>query len=189
MELADDTLRGLANLQDRAALPDDVFQQVLENVISQISKSTVDSGTIKCESKQIEYKSAFANVTCLFVEAARRNLDQEALEVFLTNTKIFGHRVKKLCELYDCNKKAIQAQLESIGYGSPHIVDIDWRLDYCIKVDTCNSVGVPLYRVRFTTRKHEVGKNVTFTCTIQQLQDLVSKLKDAVRHIEKLTNV
>lgn len=57
------------------------------------------------------------------------------------------------------------------------------------QLDTCNSLGVPLYHVRLSTKKHETIDHVTFSCTIQQLQELVFKLKDAIRYSEKLTNV
>lgn len=57
------------------------------------------------------------------------------------------------------------------------------------QLDTCNSLSVPLYHVRLSTKKHETIDHVTFSCTIQQLQELVFKLKDAIRYSEKLTNV
>lgn len=190
MQLSDDTIKALIHLQDTNTLSDEVFQQILEDTILHVCKSVTDfNGLHTQNSKEIGSKDAFANIVCLFVEAARRDLSEEGLLSFFNGAKITGSRVEKLCDAYSKNKKAIQAQLELIGNGLPHIVDVNWRLDYCVKVGTCNSVGLPLYRVKLSTRKHNADDSITFTCTTQQLQDLVSKVKDAVRHLEKLSNV
>lgn len=76
----------------------------------------------------------FADVICLLIEAARHDLDEESLKNFLNLIYIDEKRITKLCEVYNNNKTAIQSQLELIGNNPPHIIDIDWHLDYCVKV-------------------------------------------------------
>jgi len=49
--------------------------------------------------------------------------------------------------------------------------------------------NVPIYNIRISTKEGNQVRHVIFTCTIQQLQELVYKLKDAIRHIEKLSNI
>ncbi|XP_076750603.1 COMM domain-containing protein 3 [Xylocopa sonorina] len=191
MELSRDTIDGLFNILNRNVFTDDNFQQILEMAVSYIHENPAE---IKCiiktsDSKPILTKKIFADVVCLLVEATRQNLDEENLKNFLNFIHIDETRSKKLCEVYCHNKAAIQSQLELIGNNPPHIVDIDWHLDYCVKLDTCNSLGVPLYHVRFSTKEYETTSHVTFSCTIQQLQELVFKLKDAIRYSERLTNV
>lgn len=50
----------------------------------------------------------------------------------------------------------------------------------------------PLFRISFITEKfdskaHEKKiENIFFTCTSQELQDLVYKLKDAIRHCQRI---
>lgn len=192
MELPKTTSDGLSNILNKTIFNDDHFQQIVESVVSYIRENPVDKfvGTGKVsDTKPILTKKVFTDVACLLIEAARHNLDEESLNNFLNSVHTDERRIKKLCEIYVQNKTAIQSQLELIGNNPPHIVDIDWHLDYCVKLDTCNSLGVPLYHVRFTTKKHEMTDHVTFSCTIQQLQELVFKLKDAVRYSERLTNV
>lgn len=54
--------------------------------------------------------------------------------------------------------------------------------------------GGPLFRISLTTEKYdeetgaEKDENVCFTCTSQELQDLVYKLKDAVRHCQRIAS-
>lgn len=73
-------------------------------------------------------------MVCLLLEATRHDLDEESLRSFLNLVYIGEKRITKLCEVYINNKKAIQSQLELIGNNPPHIIDIDWHLDYCVKV-------------------------------------------------------
>lgn len=51
--------------------------------------------------------------------------------------------------------------------------------------------NVPIYNIRIRTKECEDNqvRHIIFTCTIQQLQELVYKLKDIVRHVEKISNV
>lgn len=85
-------------------------------------------------SKPDVIKRAYADVTSLFVEAARHKLDAENLSTFLHSVKIFGPRAERLCELYGKHREPIVDQLGQIGDGLPCVVDADWRLDYCVKV-------------------------------------------------------
>ncbi|KOC66764.1 COMM domain-containing protein 3 [Habropoda laboriosa] len=191
MELSRDIMDGLTNILNTNIITDDIFLQILDMATSYIYENPAE---IKCiiktvDSKPILTKKIFADMVCLLVEAARYDLDEESLRNFLNLLYIDEKRTNKLCEVYINNKTAIQSQLELIGSNPPHIIDVDWHLDYCVKLDMCNSLGVPLYHVRFTTKEHETTNHVTFSCTIQQLQELVFKLKDAIRYSEKLTNV
>ena len=86
-----------------------------------------------------------------------------------------------------------------LGFNFPHIVGTDWRMDYCIKTDTLGHVGKPIYYISLKTEKNlklpessvtEIPKmeqeNVDFTCNLEELQDLVSKLKDATKQMERV---
>lgn len=79
-------------------------------------------------------KKIFADVVCLIIESARHDLNEESLKNFLHLEHIDEKRRTKLCEVYINNKTAIQSQLELIGNNPPHIIDVDWHLDYCVKV-------------------------------------------------------
>ncbi|XP_011642352.1 COMM domain-containing protein 3 isoform X1 [Pogonomyrmex barbatus] len=192
MELGQEIIGGLTSIQNSNILPEETFLQLLDGVMSYISKN-INNGksifTTVYPSKSELIKIAIANISCLFIEAARYDYDEESLKHFLHNEHINGQRIEKLCNTYINNKQDIQTQLELIGDSFPHIVDIDWRLHHCVKISTCRSDNIPIYNIQMTTRKYNQVKHVTFTCTIQQLQELVYKLKDIVRHIEKISNI
>lgn len=95
-------------------------------------------------------KAAVASISCLFIEAARHDYDEENLKIFLHNEHISGQRIEKLCSTYTNNKQDIQMQLESTGDSISHIVDVDWRLHHCVKVSFLIALpSVLLYIARF----------------------------------------
>tara|TARA_R110002050_G_scaffold261228_1_gene401218 strand:- start:336 stop:617 length:282 start_codon:yes stop_codon:yes gene_type:complete len=86
-------------------------------------------------------------------------------------------------------------------------VGVDWRMDYCIKNNSLGNIGKPVYFVSLETEKNvklkegveggvesESGSSssqgsterVEFTCNLEELQDLVSKLKDAAKQMERV---
>lgn len=71
------------------------------------------------------------------------------------------------------------------NWGSlPRIVDVEWKLEV-----VTNTPGVGSDNLLYTVvLKTEDGEDVKFTCGSQELQDLVYKLKDIVRHCEKVVN-
>lgn len=191
MELSKEIIDGLANIQSSNILPEETFLQLLDVTVSYICKNTSNGKSIASiyPSKSDLVKAAIASISCLFVEAARHDYDEENLKIFLRNEHINGQRIEKLCSTYMNNKQEIQTQLELTGDSIAHVVDVDWSLHHCVKISTCCSTDMPTYNIRLGTRKCNEMKYVTFTCTIQQLQELVYKLKDAVRHIEKISNI
>lgn len=95
-------------------------------------------------------KAAVASISCLFIEAARHDYDEESLKIFLHNEHINGQRIEKLCSTYINNKQDIQTQLELTGDSIPHIVDVDWRLHHCVKVSSLITLpNVLLYIAQF----------------------------------------
>lgn len=163
MELAKEIVDGLANIQNSNSLSEETFLQLLESIVSYICRnidtkskrysfifaqhmkvardpiahdcmsSTLGVAVI-CPSKSDLVKTAIANISCLFIEAARHDYDEESLKMFLHNEHITGQRIEKLCSVYINNKQDIQTQLELTGNSIQHIVDIDWRLHHCVKV-------------------------------------------------------
>lgn len=89
-------------------------------------------------------KTAVANISCLFIEAARYDYNKENLKIFLHNEHINGTRIEKLCNTYAKNKQDIQTQLELIGNSISHTVDVDWRLHHYIKVSSLSLIGLTL---------------------------------------------
>lgn len=189
--MAKEIVDGLASIQNSNILPEEAFLQLLDIIMLYITKNINNGKTSIAtihSSKSDLIKAAVANVSCLFVEAARHDYDEESLKHFLHNEHINGQRIETLCSTYMNNKQNIQTQLELTGSSLPHVVDTDWRLHHCVKIST-RFTNVPIYNIRISTKECNQVRHVIFACTIQQLQELVYKLKDAIRHIEKMSNI
>lgn len=63
----------------------------------------------------------------------------------------------------------------------PKITDVEWKLEVMT-----NTPGVGSDNLMYTVVIKTDCDDVRFTCGTQQLQDLVYKLKDLVRHCEKV---
>lgn len=62
------------------------------------------------------------------------------------------------------------------------IVDVEWKLEV-----VTNTPGVGSDNLLYTVvLKTDTGDDIRFNCGSQELQDLVYKLKDLVRHCEAL---
>lgn len=70
------------------------------------------------------------------------------------------------------------------GSGLPNIVDVEWKLE----ISTVTSAIVTDNLIYTIVLKTDQNKDIRFTCGTQELQDFVYKLKDLVRHCEKVKN-
>ncbi|XP_043472231.1 COMM domain-containing protein 3-like [Leptopilina heterotoma] len=169
-------------------LNNETFDQVLEFAVLQICEETTEKSLSQIYgSKPDAVKSAYSGLTSLFVEAGRQHFDKEKLSATLKDSQLNAQQINKICEAYDVNREQFQRKLQVIGGGLPHLVDVNWKLDYCIKSNATDTNGTPIYLISLQTIKHGEAKYLKFTCTLQQLQDLLHKLKDAMRHMEKLS--
>lgn len=74
--------------------------------------------------------------------------------------------------------------------NAPRIVGIDWRLDYTIESSISGSERSPVYFVTLKVQDHEGDlssiRDVTFLCSSEQLQDLQTKVEDAVTQVQRV---
>ena len=53
----------------------------------------------------------------------------------LEDCKYSQDRIDAFTKLFKERKQEIRASLSNIGHTPPHIVDVDWRLDFYLKVE------------------------------------------------------
>lgn len=103
------------------------------------------------------------------------------LEEILPNVE----RAKFLVELYKSNKDKIRNEVLSqitFQVGGASLKDVTWRLDYVIKTSDLARTYAPIYTLKLECYN---GETITFACTVEQLQDLYSKLRDATTQIKR----
>ena len=99
-----------------------------------------------------------------------------------------GGKITAFAAAYDARVARIRDILALTGLGAtPSIVGLNWRLDYHVRSSSAGRANVPVYFIRVST-KSAAGelKDIEFTCNKAQLQDLLAKVRDATKQIERM---
>ncbi|XP_026274313.1 COMM domain-containing protein 3 isoform X2 [Frankliniella occidentalis] len=101
-------------------------------------------------------------------------------------------RCKMLADAYAACVSKVQACLSNISVHPPHIVDVQWSLNHNTKSSSNKQTTSSFVSVQFETEGLPEGqedKLVKFECTLAELQDMVSKLKEALRQVEHIAHI
>ncbi|XP_065587288.1 uncharacterized protein LOC136045391 [Cyrtonyx montezumae] len=136
-------------------------------------------------------KQCHAAAAACILEAGRQRADRAALSACLEECKLDRERIEQFCTEYQKNQEALEELLGSIGRAPPHVTDVSWHLAYRIQTHELHRAYQPTYMLTLSTENSDVGSqpDLTFTCTMEQLQDLVGKLKDAAKSLERATQL
>ncbi|CAD6232530.1 GSCOCG00006935001-RA-CDS [Cotesia congregata] len=192
MELPDTLKNNLRII--KTSLSDELFDKLLSDCNNMLMNVIIDNPKDKMklswssDTKPELCKAIYSDYISIIKEAARNNYDPENLSDYLQTTGIFNDtQIQKLCQVYYKQiKTPMVLHLSSIGDSHPCIVDISWRLDYCLKTSNNSYMNNCIYHIKLTTKRGGTISDVDFTCTIEGLHELVYKIKDIVRHMEKL---
>mmetsp|Transcript_19246 Transcript_19246/g.31603 ORF Transcript_19246/g.31603 Transcript_19246/m.31603 type:complete len:195 (-) Transcript_19246:567-1151(-) len=155
-----------------------INQPVFNGIHSE--QSVKDAYGIVCEVVLQALVQDRSNYRQVIMRTECRQLDME-------QEKRFYQRLQVICDELDLvADKVVQHNklLSSDIIPFSEIKDVEWRLDYNIRTSGACTAPAPIYLVKLKTEKN--AKDLTFTCTLQQLQDFVGKLADAKRQVEKL---
>lgn len=72
-----------------------------------------------------------------------------------------------------------------IGIAAPTIVGVDWRIDYAIRSKSIGKINAPMFFVSLKIFDRGLYRYITMTATSEELQDLLSKVKDAVKQADR----
>jgi len=161
----------------------------------------------------VEYKEAFSSVLTLLLEAARQDASSSDLTQLLEECGWPSAETQQLatgyCEQKDALRGGALAAAPSSSVASslpssvnlstlsttavPSVIDVQWRLDAFLRSDTVEAARQPTYIVNLSTNGNGHGSNsngskegnIQFACNLQQMQDLLAKLKDAQRQIQQ----
>eukprot|EP00039_Didymoeca_costata_P018325 m.333046 g.333046 ORF g.333046 m.333046 type:complete len:181 (-) comp17054_c0_seq1:1068-1610(-) len=130
-------------------------------------------------------KASFDAIGSVMVEAAKQDLDTDSLSTALEDCRLDSARADQLVSTYTKIRPSLREQLKKTGFSLPHIVDVDWRLDYFMKSNQLEKINEPCFHVSFKVEDaHNENNTVQLACNMAQMQDLVSKLKEASKRLE-----
>ncbi|KAG8234145.1 hypothetical protein J437_LFUL014512 [Ladona fulva] len=190
MEISNQVSEGLKVLGSPSKIDDDLFRSYLEAAVISLSSAEKMSEIKINSTAEVDGKVAYASLLVVMVEAARHDVDSTSLASILEEKRFDPPRLDKVLKLYSVVKHKLQAQLSGIGSFPPHVVDATWKLDYVIKSDNLEYKSGPQYLVNLLTEVPGGGeKKIQFACTMEEMQDLVGKLREAAKLMEKVANV
>ncbi len=105
----------------------------------------------------------------------------------LEEAKLPADRVALFVSGFSQLAPTIREDLVHLAPSLGRIVDVDWRLDYYVKSQSLERVKLPVYflRLKTVTPAGEV-KDIEFTCSFQELQDMLARLRDSTKQVERL---
>eukprot|EP00794_Sanderia_malayensis_P003488 gene3488-3986_t len=192
MELNTSALEGLQILGDSTMIQDKAFGIIIDdsfNIALGLYSENSPQGMAGVNLVQLK-QCCYGILTAIY-EACKTNADKSSFSSVLEECRWTPDRIEFLTKKYEECKDGIQIELARIGTSHPHVVDIDWRLDYYIKNNHLDKINEASYLISLKTQETGVklGEDVTFTCSFDQLQDLVGKLKDATKCLEKASQM
>ncbi|NXD70158.1 COMD3 protein, partial [Eolophus roseicapillus] len=135
-------------------------------------------------------KHCHAAAAMCILEAGKQKADISAISTCLEDCKLDKERIEQFCTEYQ-RRELVTVVSFSIGRSPLHITDVSWRLEYQIKNNQLHKTYQPSYLVTLNVENSDSGSHpdVSFSCTMEQLQDLVGKLKDAAKSLERASQM
>ncbi|XP_042888596.1 COMM domain-containing protein 3-like isoform X2 [Penaeus japonicus] len=162
------------------------FKKVLQKAIDDLNNSgKVPITSTGTEAYDGTIARSHAALATLFIEAVKSNQDGTILTSTLED---FNWPAETVKELESCRER-IRSKLASVGIYPPHIVDVDWKLDYHVRSSAGEEGGGAFYLITLHTEEGDGRRGkVTFSCSLAQLSHLVTQLRQASRCIQKYAN-
>ncbi len=99
---------------------------------------------------------------------------------------LYGGRLNFIAKCFESKSSTLREELARTGFSLPKVVGIDWRLDYHVRSSAAGKASRPVF---FVTLNTQVGsgelKDLDFMCTPEQMKDLLAKVKDATKQVER----
>ncbi|XP_077410554.1 COMM domain-containing protein 3 [Vanacampus margaritifer] len=193
MELSDSVQRGLQSLGEASSVGHAAFPALVDVCFRSLLSSGRDAGLLdEPELTQVErvlLKRMHTATTTFILEAVKQNADESTISSCLDELSFNSERIAIFYSCYQKHKKELERLLASIGRQPAHITDVSWRLQYQVKNGQVDKVNEPFYLISLNSENKGRPEDVNFTCTMEQLQDMVGKLKDAAKSAEKASQM
>ncbi|TRZ00309.1 hypothetical protein DNTS_009906 [Danionella cerebrum] len=212
MEVSESVMKGLQTLADPSLFDLKSFILFTEVAFDSLLSPRGESALANQDLKHIDpitLKSCHTAATTFILEGIKHNVDKSTMGSCLEDLRFSTERVDIFYTSFQKNKTALECLLSSIDSCPPHVTDVTWRLEYCLKVGlllllfyvnaldiSClfsqqnshvHKVNQPSYLISLNTEKGGTSSHINFNCTMEQLQDLVGKMKDAAKSLERAT--
>eukprot|EP01083_Nonionella_stella_P176046 614890_1 len=185
MEVLESILTDLKVLQSVGL---DTFGMLLTRVFSSSIGEPQDDKVVKnSELSPIQEKCLIASLLSLLLELCKQDHSLAEIRTLLEDHRFSSEQSGKFVELYKSHKTRIRSRLGGIGFDFDKVVGIDWRLDHSFQSSDDGKLGAPIFLVTLKMLTPS-GKpsNTSFCCSLEQMTDLLAKVKQATRQVDQL---
>ena len=136
----------------------------------------------------VKGKAAFSGVLTVLLEAAKQDSTVEQVKSVFEDLESTQAELL-LSQGFEQYSQQIRARLDYSAIGAGKIVGIDWRLDYNATTSGLRTQNRGVYfvslKVSEPTENSQKVRDMQFQATPQQLEDMLSSVRDATRQVER----
>ena len=102
---------------------------------------------------------------------------------------LVGENIDVIISFYNQHQETILNHIRKIGISFSQIIGVDWRIDYSIRSKTTGKENVPMFFVSLKVLEpNEKVNNINFIANLEEMHDLLAKVRDAVKQVERVLN-
>jgi len=136
-----------------------------------------------------QLKELLASATLILMEGAKEAATAQEIQDVFGEDASAAEGVKEFTSLYTKAVPLLRSQiLMKSGFSLDHVTGVTWREDFERKGRHLHKNAGPRYYI--SLHRENSGKKLeplSFACTADELADLVARLKDAVKQVERLS--
>lgn len=154
------------------------------------SSSTSSASSSAEGDERVRVHAAAAALETLFALATRSGCGGGDVRRVVEAAGLNATRSAAVEQAFEEARGPIAAALETLAVPLDRIVDLDWRLSFLRRSTVAGKVDEPLYVLQLHLESPDGTPSTReFTCTQQQLQDLLARVRDATDAVDTLLGV
>ncbi|EKE41353.1 hypothetical protein ENUP19_0296G0010 [Entamoeba nuttalli] len=173
MEIPDGVCKELN--QELTVLSEDQLKTQCESIVQEI-----------CNGDEMDSRSdtLYECICLVFLEGAKNDIEKDQFMEVLEANEI-GNKQKRsvLSEIYDLHKEVLRNILKETTTILTKIIGVSWKLDFFVRPE--HKEISPVFLVTLKTKEQNNEGKLDFVCTHEEMEDLITKLKDAQQQIER----
>eukprot|EP01018_Ginkgo_biloba_P010234 Gb_41094 [translate_table: standard] len=190
MEIGEDVTESLRSSSGN----DDNLRALATAAISVIAEHRTEESALSgapFDAMDVDFiKRTYSALVCVYLEAAHKDLStQQLLSYLRADCGLSDSTSTMLCDLFVDSKQELRKVLSRTANHSylRQVTGVDWKLDYCVSTSEDKDAKELLYFLGLKTldTPTDSNGNIEFVCSVEQLQDLVVRLKDACKSVER----
>lgn len=139
-------------------------------------------------------KQAECAVLTLMFVAIKHGWDSQIVRNVLEELSVSEEAAEVIVGVFDEHQADLSVQNLTTGHSLPYLTNVEWKLTCEIKSSQSDAkkagdLNFTVSLVRFREVTGELEPIAEFKCSVEELQALVSKLKEIERHCEKLATI